>query len=778
MDQVTTARGSNATSWNGRVEDDALVRGHGRYGDDVRPVGTLFAHFVRSPHAFARIERVDVAAAKASPGVLAVLTAVDLEGAHYHSVSHGHPVPGGKVPVSPHRPVLAQSQVMHVGEPVAMVVASSAAVAQDAAEKVVVEYEPLTSITDAREALKPGAPQLWPEAPGNVGFEWAAPPDPDGKKQAALDKAFGEAAHVVRLELNNQRLVVNSLEPRTASASYDAAKNLFTLRCGTQSVSGMQAQVAGIMGIKPEELRVQTEDLGGAFGMKGSCYSEYVAMLYAARALKKPVHWVSTRSEAFVTDNHGRDSFYTAELALNKRGRFLGLRVNVIGNLGAYVTGVGHYVFTLHIAGCLPTVYDIPLAQVKARCVFTNTVQTGAYRGAGRPEASYLLERLIDAAADRTGIDAAELRRRNLIAPAKIPYTTAFGNVYDSGDFPTVFERAMQLSDYDGFAARKKAAKKIGKLRGIGIGAYLEIAGAMPEEVARLSFPGGERILVSIGAGGSGQGHPTVFAAVAARRLGIAPSAVTVTSGDTARDVPGMGALASRSAMKTGGAIANTVDAVIAKGKKIAALLLQAVESDIDYGDGKFTVRGSQREVSLFEVATRAAELAKQGVIPESLDTQGKVTTPPSFPNGCHVAEVEIDPATGGVALVSYVAVGDCGNVLDETIVEGQVHGGVAQGLGQALWEDTVYDSSGQLISGSFMDYAMPRSDTMPAMTVEHYAVACRTNPLGVKGTGEAGTTAATPAAINAILDALPKGAQLDMPATSLRIWQALQSAE
>ena len=773
--EQSTARKAGASVWNGRVEDEPLLRGYGRFGDDVKPAGTLFAHFVRSPHGCANIERIDVAAAKAAPGVAAVITAADLAAAHYHSISHGHPVPGGKTPISPHRPVLAEKRVMHVGEPVAMVVATSAAAAQDGAEKVAVDYEPLTSVTDAREALKAGAPQLWPEAPGNVGFAWAAPPDADGKKQAALDRAFAEAAHVVRLELNNQRLVVNSIEPRTASASYDADKKLFTLRCATQSVSNMHGQVVGVMGIKPEELRVLTDDLGGAFGMKGSCYSEYVAMLHAARELKRPLHWVSTRSEAFVTDNHGRDSFYVAELALNRRGRFLGLRVDVVGNLGAYVTGVAHYVFTLHIAGCLPTVYDIPLAQLKARCAFTNTVPTGPYRGAGRPEASYLLERLIDAAADKTGIDAAELRRRNLITPDQIPYTTAFGNVYDSGDFPAVFERALKLADYDGFAARKKAAKKAGKLRGIGIGSYLEIAGAFPEEAARISFPGGGKVTVSIGAGGSGQGHPTVFAAVAARRLGIPASAVTVTSGDTARDVPGFGALASRSAMKTGGAIANTADAVLDKGKKVAAMLLQAAEGDVDYRDGRFSVRGSQREVTLFAAAERATELARQGVIAESLDTQGKVTTPPSFPNGCHVAEVEIDPATGAAAIVSYVAVGDCGNVLDETVVEGQIHGGVAQGLGQAMTEDTIYDAAGQLVSGSFMDYAMPRSDFVPPMKVEHYAVACRTNPLGVKGTGEAGTTAAPPALINAILDALPAGTSLDMPATSDRIWRALQ---
>jgi carbon-monoxide dehydrogenase large subunit len=547
------------------------------------------------------------------------------------------------------------------------------------------------------------------------------------------------------------------------------------LRCGSQAVAAVRGQVAGSLNIKPEELRVVTDDLGGAFGMKGWCYPEYVALLHGARVLNRPIHWVSTRSEAFVTDNQGRDSFWTVELALSKRGRFLALRVGCIGNVGAYFTGIAHFIVTSHISGCLPTLYDIPQAQVNSRCVFTNTLPTGPYRGAGRPEASYLIERVIDAAADQTGIDAAELRRRNLIAPEKIPYTTAFGNSYDSGDFTGVFERAIALSEYAGFAARKKAATKAGRLRGLGIGCYLEIAGAFPEEAARIAFPGGDRVQVSVGAGGSGQGHPTVFPAVAARRLGIAPEAVTLLSGDSARDVPGFGAVASRSAMMTGGAIAVTADKVIEKGKRVAAMLLQAGETDVDYRDGKFSVRGSAREVSLFEVAARAAELARQGVIAESLDSQVTVTLPPSFPNGCHVAEVEIDPDTGALAVVNYVAVGDCGNVLDDTIVTGQIHGGVAQGLGQALTENTVYDAGGQLVSGSFMDYAMPRAELMPAMTVEHFAVACRTNPLGVKGTGEAGTTAAPPAMMNAILDALPKGVTLDMPATPDRIWQALQ---
>jgi carbon-monoxide dehydrogenase large subunit len=359
-----------------------------------------------------------------------------------------------------------------------------------------------------------------------------------------------------------------------------------------------------------------------------------------------------------------------------------------------------------------------------------------------------------------------------------MPYTTVFGNTYDSGDFPGAFERALRLADYDGFAARKKAAKRSGKLRGIGIGCYLEIAGAFPEEAARISFPGGNRLEVSIGAGASGQGHKTVFGGVAARQLGVAPEAVTVLAGDSARDVPGFGAVASRSAMMVGSAIARTADLVLEKGKRVAALLLQAGEGEVDYRDSRFSVKDSAREVSLFEVAERVAELKRTGVIPENLDTQANIKVPPSFPNGCHVAEVEVDPATGAVAIVSYVAVGDCGNVLDETIVEGQIHGGVAQGFGQALTENTIYDNAGQLVSGSFMDYGMPRADLMPDMTVEHRAVACRTNPLGVKGTGEAGTTAAPPAVINAILDALPKGAQLDMPATPERVWRALQSAQ
>lgn len=778
MSASNAARNVDKAAWHGRVEDDPLLRGAGRFGDDLKPEGALAAYFVRSPHAHAQITRIDATAAKASAGVVAVLTGADLAGEHFHSLSHAHPIPGrgGKMPYSPDRPSLAYDRVMHIGEPVAMVIAKTAALAQDAGEKIEVDYEVLTPVTDAREAVKPGAPQLWPEAPSNIGFDWTAPQDPDGNKNAALEKAFAEAAHVVKVELINQRLVVASLEPRAATASYDAEKGRYELRCGNQGFAGLRMQICEAMSLKPDEIHIVAEDVGGAFGMKGWLYPEYVPMLYASRKLKKPIHWSSTRSEAFLTDNQGRDSFYTVELALNKRGKFLGLRVDCIGNMGAYFTGVAHFCVTLHISGCLPTVYDIPHAQLNTRCVFTNTLPTGPYRGAGRPEASYLLERVIDAAADQTGIDAAELRRRNLIQPTQIPYTTAFGATYDSGDFPALFERALTLADYGGFAARKKAAKKQGKLRGIGLGCYLEIAGAFPEESARISFPGGGKVNVSIGAGASGQGHQTVFGKVAARRLGVPFESVKLLSGDSARDVPGFGAVASRSAMMCGGAIARTADLVLEKGKKVAAILLQADEAEVTYKDGKFAVKN--REVTLIEAAERSVELARQGVIQESLDTTGTVKAAPSFPNGCHIAEVEIDAETGDLTIVNYVAVGDSGNVLDDVIVEAQVHGGVAQGLGQALIENTVYDEGGQLVSASFMDYGMPRAHLMPDMKVEHFAVACKTNPLGVKGTGEAGTTAAPPALMNAILDALPQGAQLDMPATPDRVWQALQGAK
>jgi len=767
--------------WSGRIEDDALLRGRGRFGDDVRPEGAAAAVFVRSPHAHARIRAIEVGAAKAAPSVLAVITGADLAGENFATLSQAVPLPGrdGKMAVSPHRPVLASERVLHVGEPVALVIAETPAAAQDAAERVTVDYEPLPAVTDAAAALEPGAPQLWPQAPGNVGFDWSTPADADGANAAEIERIFAAAPHRARVELINQRLVAASLEPRVATASYDRASGTFSLRTGTQGVASIRNQLAQTMRIKPEELRVLTEDVGGGFGMKASTYPEYVALLYGARQVGRPVHWAATRAESFVSDNQGRASVWIAELALDERGKFLALRVDGVANVGAYMTLVAHFCATLHISGCLPAVYDIPRASVRSRCVFTNTVPVAPYRGAGRPEANYLLERVIDEAARVTGIDPAKLRRRNLIAAKRMPYATPFGNTYDSGDFPAIFDEALAQADYAGFAARRRASRKVGRLRGIGVACYLEIAGAFPEEAASIGFPGGGRVTIGIGASPQGQGHLTVFRRVAADELGIAESVVTVLHGDSARDVPGFGAVASRSAMMIGGAIVRTIEAMLEKGGRVAALLLQANEAEIEYRDGAFRVANTERSVPLLDAAARAVELKRQGVITEDLDTKGQVKAPQSFPNGCHVAEVEIDASTGAVEIVRYTAVDDCGRVLDPVIVEAQIHGGVAQGIGQALGEHAVYDSeSGQLLTGSFMDYFMPRAGDLPAFAVAHHAVPCRTNPLGVKGTGEAGTTAAPPAILNAIANALPSAAaaKLQMPASAEAVWRALHA--
>ncbi|MFT8246038.1 xanthine dehydrogenase family protein molybdopterin-binding subunit [Roseomonas sp. BN140053] len=778
LDAVIPASGN----WTGRVEDEALLRGLGRYGDDVKPAGAAAAFFVRSPYAHAAILSVDAEAARAMPGVLAVLTAAELAAAGLGTVS-GAAIPqlsrDGKPIAKLFRPALAGERVRHLGEPVALVVAETVAQAQDAAEAVAVEYDPLPTVTEAEAAVAPDAPQLWPEAPGNVALDWVGPPDPEGRNIAAVDAAFARADKVARISLPNRRLVVASLEPRVATASFDPATGHYTLRAPSQGASGLKGQVQATMGLQPDQLRVISEDVGGAFGMKSGGYPEYPALLVAARQLNRPVHWVSTRSEAFVTDNQGRGSDWSAELAMDAEGRFLALRVEGLANLGAYLTGVATFVPTGLVMLCLPSVYDIPLIALSVRCVMTNTVPTGPYRGAGRPEINFLLERLVEEAARVAGLDSAELRRRNLITPDQMPYKTAVGTTYDSGDFPRIFEAALRHADHAGFPARKAEAAARGKLRGLGVACFLENSNVMPEEPARITFPGDGTVQVSVNPVSSGQGHVTVFGALAAERLGVPREAVRLVSGDTARDVPGAGAVASRSAMTTGGAIANTADEVLRKARRVAGLLLQAGEEQVEYSDGQFSAGGGGG-LTLLEVAARAAELQRQGVLPESLDTTGKVFAPTAFPNGCHVAEVEIDPDTGDTAITSYVAVDDCGRVLNATIVEGQIMGGVAQGIGQALTENTVYDAeSGQLLSGSFMDYALPRADLIPGISSRHIEVPCTTNPLGVKGTGEAGTTAAPPAIIGAVTNALPPAAAalVTMPATPQKIWQALQDA-
>jgi aerobic carbon-monoxide dehydrogenase large subunit len=764
-----------------RLEDDPLVRGLGRYAADSPMPNQAQAYFVRSPHAFADIRSIDTAAAKVTPGVIGVLAAADMEG--IGNVSQHPPLAGrsGAKLIVPHRPALAGKTVRHVGEPVAVVIAETLTAAQDAAELVSVDYEERTPVVDVREAVREGAPQVWPEAPGNVAVDWPGlTPDPDANAKE-VDRIMASAKHVARVSVVHQRIMVQSMEPRGATASYDAANDSYFLRCCSQSARALRDGLAPILGVPPQRLRVVTEDVGGAFGLKTGPYPEYLAILVAARKIGRPVHWMSNRAEAFLSDNHARDAFSEVELALDERGKFLALRVRHLGNMGAYIGAVGANIQTVNLTRCLPGMYDIPRIDMGTRCVFTNTTPTAPYRGAGRPEANFMLERVIDEAARVTGIDPVKLRRRNFIKPSAMPYKTAVGTTIDSGEFAAVLDKALALADYDGFKQRRREAAKRGKYRGIGLSCMLEHAGGVPLEGTSLTFPGGETLLLGLNVQSTGQGHASVFNPLLAERLGIKPEQIEHRHGDSAMEIAGYASVGSRSAMTVSHAMIKTVDAMLAKGKTIAATLLETAESDIEYRDGRFSVVGTDRAISLFDLAARAKEMKKRGEIAEDLDTKTTAETPLTFPNGCHIAEVEIDQATGALALVGYAAVDDCGRPLNPMIVEGQTHGSIAQGLGQAMMEQAVFDvSGGQLVTGSFMDYAMPRADDLPLFKDAIHAVPAKTNPLGVKGAGEAGTTAAIATLMNAIADAIPggAGAHLDMPATPEKIWQACREAQ
>ena len=764
---------TNGTKYEPRVEDDALVRGQGHFMDDPRLPNTVFAAFVRSPHAHARVLKVDAEAARRAKRVLAVLTAEDMKAANVGSVSRHPPVVGrgGAKMAMPFRPSLAGDKVMHIGDPVAMVVAETKAVAQDAADLVVVDYQELPAVVDIETAMS-GKTQLYPDAPGNLCVDW---PGPVLDEQNAKDvgEIIAKARHVARVKVTNQRMVVASMETRGATGVYDKASDSYTLYACSQGADSLRGQGAAIMGVANEKLRVITEDVGGAFGMKTPVYPEYPVLLVAAKNLGRPVQWQSTRSEAFLTDTQARDTVTEAELALDEKGKFLALRMRHLCNQGAYVSTAGVGINTNNFARCLPGMYRIPKVDASVACYFSNTVPIGPYRGAGRPEANYALERVVEEAARITGIDRVRLRKKNLIPPSAIPYKSAIGNVYDSGDFPAVVEKALTLADFDNFNKRRRESARHKKLRGIGVSCMLEHAGALPMEQASVSFPGDNRIVLGINVQSTGQGHATVFARVLADELGIDADTVQHCHGDTALGLTGFASVGSRSAMCAGTAIVRTADAMLIKGKKVASALLEASEDDIQYRNGSFEVVGTDRKISLFETARRAKERG------ESLDTKEKAEAPLTFPNGCHIAEVEIDPDTGHVDLVIYTAVDDCGNMLDARIVEGQVQGSIANGLGQALTENAVYDAqSGQLVTGSFMDYGMPRAHHMPIELREAvHSVPSTTNPLGVKGTGEAGTTAAIAAVMNAIANAIPNGAadQMDMPATPAKIWAACQ---
>jgi carbon-monoxide dehydrogenase large subunit len=759
-----------------RLEDDALVRGAGRFSDDLHLPNQAAAAFVRSSHAGARIVSIDASAAENAKGVIAVLTDKDIKAAGLKSAGRHPPLPGrgGKDLVQPFRPVLAGERVLYVGEAVAMVVAETRGQAQDAADQIIVQYEEFPVVIDARAAIKPGAPQLHPEAPGNTAIDWPGMADnPDNDRE--VDAIIKSAPHVARVTVRNQRMAVASMETRGATGVYDAKTESYTLYACSQSAGTVRNQTAPILGVEPNRLRVITEDVGGAFGMKTPVYPEYLAVLVAAKKLGRPVHWMSTRSEAFMTDTQARDAYTETELALDEKGKFLALRMSHLCGQGAYVTPAGVGINTNNVVRCLPGMYRIPKISFTSRCVFTNAAPIGPYRGAGRPEANYALDRVVEEAARVTGIDTVQLRRKNLIPPSAMPYKTAVPTTYDSGDFPAIYAKAMELSDYKTFNKRKRESGKRKKLRGIGISCMLEHAGALPTEGASLMFPGGDKLILGLNVGSTGQAHATVFGRLLADKLGIERNTIEHRHGDSTMEITGFASVGSRSAMAAGHAIVKTTDIMLEKAKKIASHALEASESDIQYRNGQFEVVGTDRRISLFETARRAKE---QG---ENLDTKDKADTPLTFPNGVHIAEVEVDPDTGKVDVVTYTAVDDCGNMLNPMIVEGQMQGSLANGFGQALLENVVYDESGgQLVTGSFMDYAMPRAHDMPVELREaSMPVPATTNPLGVKGTGEAGTTAAIAALMNAISHAIPNGAadHMDMPATPAKVWAACQKA-
>ncbi|HEY1504367.1 MAG TPA: xanthine dehydrogenase family protein molybdopterin-binding subunit [Stellaceae bacterium] len=758
-----------------RVEDPTLLRGQGRYTDDISVAGQADAYMVRSRYAHGTIRRIDAASARAMPGVLAIYTAADLSAAGVNQLKCGMAVTNrdGTPWKAPLRPVLAGDKVRFVGEVIACVVAETHAQAKDAAEAVEVEIDPLPAATDADAALAAGAPQLHDGIPGNlaVDYHWG-----DSDKVAA---AFAAAAHVTKLALVSQRIVINPMEPRSALGEFDSATGRYTIHVCSQGVFGLKGGTAAALGAKPEQVRVLTYNVGGSFGMKSQVFPENVLVLFAAKALGRPVKWTDERSDSFMSDHHGRDHAMTIEGAFDKDGNILALRVSGTGNAGAYpIVPLPYTVNT--VKNCI-SVYRTPLLEVNTKGVYTNSTPVGAYRGAGRPEGNYYMERLLDTAAAEMGIDKLELRRRNHIPANALPYKAPSDMSYDSGDFRAVFDHALQSSDWQGFEQRKAESRTRGKVRGRGIGSYLEVTAPQGKEMGGIRFDEDGGVTIVTGTLDYGQGHHAPFAQVLVSRLGIPFHRIRLLQGDSDALLTGGGTGGSRSMMASGTAIVKASDQVIERGKQIAAIVLEAAPADIEFGKGRFTIVGTDRSVGLMDLATQLRDGLKmpEGV-PDSLDVNLVADTPPSaFPNGCHVAEVELDPDTGVIEVVKYSMVNDFGTIVNPITVAGQAHGGVVQGIGQALMERTYYDGDGQLLSGSYMDYAMPRADNAPMFAIENHPVPATTNVLGVKGCGEAGCAGSLPSIMNAVLDALSAYGikHVDMPATPERIWRAIHEA-
>ena len=756
-----------------RVEDPRFITGRGRYVDDIELPHQCHGVLAMSPHAHARIRRVDTAKAKSADGVIAVLTGADVVADKLGGLAPPMPEDmGGPKGFRSLRPILVADKVRAVGDRVAFVIAETAAAARSAAELIEIDYEPLPAVINVEDAVKPGAPAIWDEAPNNVSFTLMM-----GNKDAT-DAAFANAKHVVTLKLTNSRITANSIEPRAAIGHYHPDGDNYELYSTSQNPHGTRSAVAGqVLKVSETKLRVISPDVGGGFGMKHGGYPEDALVVWASRRVGgRPVKWVSTRSEALLGDSQGRDQVVTGELAIDERGKVLGLRVHALHAMGSHVFGASMVVplFAMRLA---PGVYQVPAVHCVGKAVFTNTIPLAPYRGAGRPEATYLIEQLLDRAAKIVGIDTIEIRRRNFIPVAAMPHKIQTGITYDSGDFVHVMDECLKVADWSGFGKRAAESKKRGKLRGRGIGYFLEEAAVFNDRMVLRFDPSG-MLTILAGTHSHGQGHATVYAQMVTEWLGVPFENIRFVQGDTDAVPIGRGSYGSRSMHVGGNALKIAADSIIEKAKPMAARMLEASADDLEFKNGNFGVVGTDKAIPLTKVAQ--AFYAPMFLPPEfgvGLEAAGTFAAePPCYPNGCHTCEIEVDRDTGVVAVVRYTAVDDVGRVMNHMLAEGQVHGGVAQGLGQALMEQIVYDPSGQLLTGSFQDYAMPRADDLPSIEGDIVEIPSTTNPLGVKGCGEAGATGAPPAIMAALLDVLrPHGiTEIDMPATPARVWAAM----
>ena len=758
--------------YKGRLEDERMLKGQGRYVSDWTLPGQAWGHFLRSDRPHAEIVSIDASAALAMPGVIAVLTGADVAAAGQKPMPAAAPLKGrngAEQCVTP-RFSLTQGRVRYVGEPIALIVAESAAQAQDAAEAVAVEYKDLPAVVTARNALAKDAPRLHDTVPGNLVLDYA------GGDEAATNAAFARASRVVKLTAYHSRVVGNPMEPRAAMGSWDPASQMYYLHATTQGVGPMRGQLSAMLGVPPEKVRVVAEEVGGGFGVRFNAYPEYGALLLAARKLGRPVKWVGTRSEVFVADEQARDIVHSGELAMDGNGRILGLRFEYLANLGAYIAFTGTFINTLNMLNVISGVYDVQAAHAQGKLVVTNTVPTAAYRGAGRPVASYALERLIDEAAHAIGMDPAEFRRRNLVPKEKIPYKVVTGFEYDSGEFEAVMDKALKESDWKNFEKRSRESGQRGRLRGRGIATYIEATasgGFAPYDQAHVTWDEDGGVTLRTASHNHGQGHETTFAQIVSGVLGIPMEKVRLRTAEPGFDLVANPTGGSRTLHGLGSAMFLAAQEIVKKGMELAAEELESAQADIEFVSGTYRIKGTDRQVRIENLSGKF-----KGKL--DLDFKDRPKVPSTYPNGCHIAEVEVDPETGETEVVAYVACDDAGNIINHQIVEGQMQGGITQGAGHIFGEQAVYDpETAQLLSGSFMDYAMPRAGLVGGLRVIDHAVPTATNPLGAKGVGEGGVTGSMPCLMNAVMDALRRAGvkRFDMPASPQRVWAALRAA-